>query len=900
MSFLVLNGWRISVRDGGATAERRPWANAGRARTGRQLPSRAGSPSAWDFETTPMLEQDADALVALLEGCGHHFPFDVDAHAESGLGPDTAASGNWSIAPRSYGPTGAGVIGAGYLSVSTSIVWDAQLPRARWTIAYWRLVGSAATREHVVIRSDGARWRNGAVAGYVTAPELVVDDDLGAVALTSGAYDDLVILPFIAPDDLCAAIWRWSTAAGLLLNVPLLDGSARDTVGLLNAAPTLGGTVSVLRHGGRPAGCILADAASEVVTFAAADALAAYGRDEITFEASVYPLASATAGTVLDHVSGSTGWRLELLPSSPAGRIGVRARVWTVAGIAEQRTDALDYEHTLLPNTHHHLLATWRRDTGEVQLHVNGLPVDRVSGYYTDQPAQDAANDSAASLRIGNQSSGSAQANARISGVRLHERVLSADEILERYHAWLDGSVPDEWRPFSALPRLSVSGAAVEHRVVEVAPEVLEQPHVQMPFAQSIAAGPATLIIMEVGVADSFAVSWEPHVAAVITLASGELPPGFTLNDETGVISGTPDMTALLGGNGGLGVWVMTFTITIGGESITTGSYVVEVRGTELPAPTHHWTHDDADVIDGSPIDNYNGIRLTASGGVTYGATGATGEAAQFDGTNDFEHDNVLVSKSQVFTAAVDYRIDDGDNGPDGARHLLNHGSGTTTYRGWLLSVRTSRLMRFTIEGGSAGAEEWVETSAFVQDDTWYTAVASFDGASTWWLIANAEKAVRTDAPAAAISYSATGFIIGKHDFYDYAWWQGLIDSVSYWIGTVLTDAQAATVDWLRRRGTTLDEWVEQFHPGTLTFDAPATQTPTSGVPFTFTPTFSDDSDLTPQFFRTTGTLPTGLTLTQATGVISGTPTVPGTYTPTIRCTDGPRVVDRVITFIVS
>lgn len=480
MSFLRINGWRVLARDGTVSGDRVEWEPGVRARTGRPIRSRRAVLDDLDLEVPLLHESDADALAALLEGRGHHFPFDVDAHAESGLGPDTAAAGNWSIGYATPGLSGAGVLGAGYLTVTTSIVWDALLPASDWTVMYWRGAGTRSSAEHVIVRSDGMKFADGVRDDLLATTELTVDEDLGAVALSAGSYDDLVILPWIAPRSFCQDCYRWMVAGGLLFHAPLLDGSARDT--LMNvAAPTLGGTVSVLRAGGKTGGCIIADAAAEVVTYAASAAVSMNGRAEFAVEALVYPLAAGTAGVVANHVTGGAGWDLDLQANTPTGRIGVRARARTGSGTAYLQTAPTDIVNSLVPLTWNHVVFSWDMTSGEVTMWINGDRVPRVAGSFADFAAAP-ANDAAASLRLGNDSTGAVPANARIGGVRFYGLEPTDEEVTERWAATLEGVTGAEPRPFSSLPRLVFDGAVVGYRPREVLGEVTEQQVMQAFF----------------------------------------------------------------------------------------------------------------------------------------------------------------------------------------------------------------------------------------------------------------------------------------------------------------------------------------------------------------------------------------------------------------------------------
>jgi LPXTG-motif cell wall-anchored protein len=81
----------------------------------------------------------------------------------------------------------------------------------------------------------------------------------------------------------------------------------------------------------------------------------------------------------------------------------------------------------------------------------------------------------------------------------------------------------------------------------------------------------------------------------------------------------------------------------------------------------------------------------------------------------------------------------------------------------------------------------------------------------------------------------------------------------------------------------------------TITSGAPGTAT--AGTPYTFPVTASGAPS--PTFTVTAGTLPTGLSLDSGTGVISGTPTTPGSTTVTITASNGDAPADSE-TYVVT
>jgi hypothetical protein len=459
MVFARLNGWPIPMRSGtvsethervGALGERYhggPATRAERARA-RRIP----------FTTAPMLHAEADTLEGILEGRGAHFPLDFDAHSDrTGVGPDTDSPGNWAIVPRELYTSG--VFGAGYLSVTTSIVWDLRLP-ADWLVMFWRDVDSSATAEHVAVRSDGAKWLDGTRNDAAAVPELVVDE--GAVALTTGAYDDLVALPFAPSDTFVDETTRWTRGRGLRFYAPFADGTARDVVGGAEHDDTGGFTGAVQRVGGAAGGCYVGTGTpGDGLEYPTADAAtAASGRTELTFELVVQPADLVTA-TLADHGA----WRLRHV----AGVL--EATVETASGDAvttSARSLAVDDET--------HVGMTWSQATGLVSLYIGGTVSHATS---TAQPGAAPLSDVTEPLTLGAKPDTTETLNGRISEARFYDRALTATELRERAREALEGVRGPVPRAYAALPELALTGELAGSRSLTVLGQSLGQAVVQ-------------------------------------------------------------------------------------------------------------------------------------------------------------------------------------------------------------------------------------------------------------------------------------------------------------------------------------------------------------------------------------------------------------------------------------
>ncbi len=94
MPFLDLNGWQIKVMRGGQTEPIIIGDDDGRAFSGRALRDRRIILQRDTYQSTFRSQVEAHALVQLLLGEGHDWPFDVDLFSGKGLGPEGSTAAN--------------------------------------------------------------------------------------------------------------------------------------------------------------------------------------------------------------------------------------------------------------------------------------------------------------------------------------------------------------------------------------------------------------------------------------------------------------------------------------------------------------------------------------------------------------------------------------------------------------------------------------------------------------------------------------------------------------------------------------------------------------------------------------------------------------------------------------
>lgn len=234
MAFLRINGITVPCRDGTVSKSPSAWGKHGPSFLNRPIKKRRKRIRSWSASTPPIDAETADSFEGLLEGRGHHFSFDganAGAWSDAGLGPESGST---------YTIGAPGKIGSGKLVITVNVVWNANLIDNKSTVLYWRSDDAGATWEHIVVRSDGAKWADGVRADATATAELTVSN--GAVAFTN-AYeiDDLVILPFVLAETHAEQFYVWSNAGALPFSpLPRLTvdgdflGAGRETTVLGN------------------------------------------------------------------------------------------------------------------------------------------------------------------------------------------------------------------------------------------------------------------------------------------------------------------------------------------------------------------------------------------------------------------------------------------------------------------------------------------------------------------------------------------------------------------------------------------------------------------------------------------------------------------------------------------
>ena len=319
-----------------------------------------------------------------------------------------------------------------------------------------------------------------------------------------------------------------------------------------------------------------------------------------------------------------------------------------------------------------------------------------------------------------------------------------------------------------------------------------------------------------VGVAYSYTFVASGSPVPTYTVASGALPAGLTLASATGSLSGTPTVTGTftfaVRASNGVGVPAVTPSITV-----TVNARPVFTASTPPTKATKGFAYSYSFMASGSPAPTFalnsgvlpTGVTLNASTGVLSGTPSVTG-------TFTFTIKAVNVAGTAVTPSIV-------------------------------VTVSAPAAPAFTASSPPVSATVGVAYS--------YTFVASGSPVPTYTVASGALPAGLTLASATG-SLSGTPTVTGTFTFAVRA---------SNGVGVpAVTPSITVTV----------------YSRPVFTASTPPTKA-TKGFAYSYS--FKASGSPAPTFALNSGVLPTGVTLNASTGVLSGTPSVTGTFTFTIK-----------------
>lgn len=317
-----------------------------------------------------------------------------------------------------------------------------------------------------------------------------------------------------------------------------------------------------------------------------------------------------------------------------------------------------------------------------------------------------------------------------------------------------------------------------------------------------------------------------PYTYAII---SGALPAGVSLNASTGALSGTPTDSG-----------TFNFAVAATDSSTGTGPYNSAPRSYALQVVNVPPVANPASAT--VPYDSgATPITLNITGGVPTSLAIGTAPA----------HGTAIVSG-----LAITYQPDSGYAGPDSFTYTATNSAGTSAPATATITVGNPTIT--VTASGPLAAQVGV---AYTQTFTWNGGAQPFSGYQVAGLPAGL-SVTATTGNSATVSGTPTA-------------------AGSFALNASATDASTGNGPFTTGQGFTLS-----VSSPTLTL-TPAAGTLSATYGAAFSQTYAAGGGTAPYRYEiAAGALPAGLLLDEATGVLSGTPTVTGLYTFSVRATD--------------
>lgn len=353
--------------------------------------------------------------------------------------------------------------------------------------------------------------------------------------------------------------------------------------------------------------------------------------------------------------------------------------------------------------------------------------------------------------------------------------------------------------------------------------------------AYSLTVNPATISLSATALSDGLVGS---TYSASITPASGgtspysyavtagSLPGGLTLNASTGAITGTPSA----GGT-------FNFSITATDSSTGTGPYTA--------------TQAYSIVVNAAPVAGNSSLTVAYDAGATNVPLSLSGGVAtSLTITTPPVHGTAIVSGT-----TITYQPTAGYAGPDSFGYTASNAAGTSAPATVTVTVNDP-VISLAASGGLNGAVGAAYSNTFI----WTGGAQPYSA----FQVTNLPAGLSITATGAnSVTFSGTPTQAG-----------------SFSLGVSATDASTGNGPFTVGQNFA------------LTIAAPTlTLTPSSGTlnaPYgtAFSQSFAANGGIGPYSYSLSGALPAGLTFNAASGVVSGTPTVPGSYSITVTATD--------------
>lgn len=268
-AFLKINGLEIPVA---RCSQSKREVGGGRRWSGNWRDERRGRKRVWELETSPLSEDNAEALEHWLLGRGQHWSFDVNTYSDGGVGPVVGYTSALAITTGttkfSEPLTSFLYVGATGQTVSFAISLDG--PDLSYTVSRWVWNSGDAGYglwRHYVDRYDAVsatltKYLDGATmpggignytvtssGGTLTYTQRALRND--NVTNAGGYIEDLVMVPYLMTTDMIAALYA-APATLPFGRSPMvrITGDILDEAGPVEARAHLGGMASVMADAG--------------------------------------------------------------------------------------------------------------------------------------------------------------------------------------------------------------------------------------------------------------------------------------------------------------------------------------------------------------------------------------------------------------------------------------------------------------------------------------------------------------------------------------------------------------------------------------------------------------------------------------------------------------------------
>ena len=348
---------------------------------------------------------------------------------------------------------------------------------------------------------------------------------------------------------------------------------------------------------------------------------------------------------------------------------------------------------------------------------------------------------------------------------------------------------------------------------------------------------------------------------APITFTASGLPTGLTIDPTSGVISGRPTE---------LGEYQVIISVTDG-----TGSATAEFAWTisEDPGLIAYWPFDEgAGTSTGDATGN--GQDATLNGGASW-TSGLLGSAISFDGVDD----HVLASSAaalEVGKDGADFSVSFWINLRQESQELatiIHMGGSETQNTFWIARYPNSRKLYFAVSTTTGPLEGAVSNGGLALNQWTHIALVKESGLISLFIDSKLDQ-VR---PLTGTAISNPGPLhIG-----DDPWHGGIgasLDEIAIY-NRALSSSEITFLSDPANSAIGANSAPEITDPGDQS-------SPLASVSLAIAAYDADGDQLT---FSDDGQLPPGLTLDPNSGLISGTPTQPGIYTPEITVSDASR-----------